>query len=72
MVTTNIASSYPFTGKFTVDVAYGNTGSIYVRAEREDGQERAYYIPEKKLRIFAALDTTLKDAVEFLLGENHA
>ena len=69
MVTTNARTDHPFTNRFTVDIAYGNTGSIYIRIEREDGAERAYHILKNKLQIFTAKNGPFRDAVEFLLGD---
>jgi hypothetical protein len=65
MVTTKAKTKF----RFTVDVAQGIDGSIYVRAEREDGEKKAWSIPATKLRVYAALNGPLRDAIDFLIGK---
>jgi hypothetical protein len=64
MVTSNI----PKPRAFAVDITRLHEGTALVEIRRDDGQVRSYRFPEKKLRVFAALDGPVKDAVEFLLG----
>lgn len=54
---------------FIVDITRLHNGSAMVILHRPDGQSRSYQFPEKKLRVFRAIDGPVKDAVEFLLGE---
>jgi hypothetical protein len=65
MVTTKV----PKPRAFTVDITRLHNGAALVEIRREDGQTRNYQFPEKKLRVFAAIDGPVKDAVQFLLGE---
>lgn len=65
MVTTNI----PKARAFAVDITRLHNGSALVEIRRDDGQVRSYQFAEKKLRVFANLDGPVKDAVQFLLGE---
>jgi len=65
MVTSNI----PKARAFTVEITRLHNGTALVQIRREDGQTRAYQFPEKKLRLFSAIDGPVKDAVGFLLGE---
>lgn len=65
MVTRNI----PKTESFNLTVTPLHDGTILVAITSRDGRSRSYSLPEKKLRVFAAMDTTVKDAVGFLLGE---
>lgn len=64
MVTTNI----PKTQTFTVTITKLHNGSVVTTVMRQDGQTKSFQFEERKVRVFAAVDTPLKDAVEFLLG----
>ena len=65
MVTTKV----PKPRAFAVDITRLHNGSALVEIRRDDGQVRSYQFAQKKLRVFAALDGPVKDAVHFLLGE---
>jgi hypothetical protein len=64
MVTKNIPKTETFT--LTITRLYDDT--IVVTIMRQDGQTKSYQFPENKVRLFAAVDRPLKDAVDFLLG----
>lgn len=64
-----VTSKIPKAKAFAVDITRLHDGTALVEIRREDGQTRSYKFPEKKLRVFAALDGPVKDAVGFLLGE---
>lgn len=53
---------------FTVEIAKLHDGDITVLIRNVRGREKSYRFPEKKLRVFAAIDGPLKDALDFLLG----
>jgi hypothetical protein len=65
MVTTKL----PKPRAFTVDITKLHDGTALVEIRREDGQTRSYSFPEKKVRLFSAIDGPVKDAVQFLLGD---
>jgi hypothetical protein len=64
MVTTNNPSSRVF----IVDITRLNSGTVVVDLRRDDGLSKTYQIPDKKVRLFQALDAPIKDAIDFLLG----
>lgn len=65
MVTTNI----PKTETFTVTVTKLHNGSVVAAVMRQDGQTKSYQFDERKIRVYAAIDTPLREAVDFLLGK---
>jgi hypothetical protein len=65
MVTTDVGKQI----KFNVDITRLHDGSVLVGITRQDGKLKSYRFPERKVRLFSALDGPVKDAVEFLLGE---
>jgi hypothetical protein len=64
-----VTSKIPKARAFTVDITRLHNGSALVEIRRDDGQVRTYQFAEKKLRVFAAIDGPVKDAVRFLLGD---
>jgi hypothetical protein len=65
MVTTKV----PKTTTFELDVTRLHDGDVLVEIRRPDGGSRNYRVPGKKLTVFSAVDVTVRDAVEFLLGD---
>jgi hypothetical protein len=55
--------------KFTVEVYEAEGGIVRAFIQREDGQTRDYLITRKKLLLFSSLNGSVKDAIDFLLGE---
>ena len=54
--------------RFTVDIRKDEMGTIHATITNENGQERRYNIPQRKLLVLQSINGPVRSAVEFLLG----